>query len=106
MEHLKTTKPKARKKHQCDYCQGIVEKGEIYQRDVFVTEGTVYNWISHLYCEKLSEKMQAHDDYNTNEGVSHGQFEQFVYEECKERGFTSLTFLQKIAFLGKEFGLQ
>ena len=44
---------KANKKHECDYCLGDIEKGELYKVSTLKYDD-VYRWKSHRECEFLA----------------------------------------------------
>lgn len=67
--------PIARKQHRCDYCSGIIEKGEKYQNDTIVFDGSIYTWKSHLHCMHLTSEMHG---YETDEGLNPDDFQRWI----------------------------
>ena len=67
METLSNSKPKARKDHRCDYCGGVVNKGEIY------------TWKAHLSCTKLANDLNMFEE--SSEGVTDADFQEYVAEK-------------------------
>lgn len=56
MEILSTNKYKARQKHRCGYCNGIIEIGEEYESSFIVDGGSNWVWKNHLSCSELVTK--------------------------------------------------
>lgn len=79
IEILCTHQPIARKEHHCDYCDGIIHKGEKYERSAVKFDGEVYTWKSHLYCSSLARKIEPID-----EGVGEEDFEIWIDEYVHE----------------------
>lgn len=75
MEELSRTQPIARKQHRCDFCAGIIEKGEKYDHSTYSSNGSVYTWKSHLHCLALTSEMDCNED-----GISSDDFEEWVHE--------------------------
>ena len=48
--------PIARKQHKCNFCGGIIEKGEKYDNATLEFDGTVYTWKSHLHCLNIASE--------------------------------------------------
>lgn len=53
IEVLKTTEPKARKRHKCDFCHGVIPKGAHYHNSTNLYDGDVWTWKNHKHCQKL-----------------------------------------------------
>lgn len=53
---------KARKKHSCSYCNGIIEKGEIYEHSVLKHDGEIYDWDAHKKCQFISTELYEYID--------------------------------------------
>ena len=50
-ETIKELHPVARKPHRCDWCGGIIEKGEEYVRNTLKYDNEApYDWCSHKDC--------------------------------------------------------
>ena len=54
MKALSIKRPKAKKQHVCDFCGLKIEIGEVYELQNNVNEGTIYQWKSHLECNKIA----------------------------------------------------
>lgn len=74
------TEPIARKDHRCDYCNGIIPKGEKYNRDGLVYDGTATTWKSHMFCQGLVNRLV--DWSEVDDGVDADYFHEMVFHEC------------------------
>lgn len=79
METLKETNPIARKEHKCMYCNGIINKGQRYNRQTIAFDGSVYDWICHEECLELSGLLDMTASF-LDEGVSEDGFHRCVEE--------------------------
>ncbi|MDB0600304.1 hypothetical protein PL373_13270 [Tenacibaculum maritimum] len=79
METLTNTTPKARKEHQCNFCGGIIEKGEVYQSQTNVYEGDIYTWKSHTTCQQIVRELNMFEEADDN-GVCDGMFSEYINE--------------------------
>lgn len=68
--------PIARKQHKCNFCGGIIEKGEKNDNATLEFDGTVYTWKSHLHCLNIASEI---DDYD-EEGISEDDFATWINE--------------------------
>lgn len=71
---------KANKNHTCDYCLGIIKKGELY-RVATLKFDDVYRWKSHRECEFLAGEFHRSglfEDYGN--GMVQEDFEECVEE--------------------------
>jgi len=78
---LEPTKTKANKQHQCNYCLGVIEKGESYERSVHIYDD-LYTWKSHLKCSDIASKLKMFD--YADEGVTHDYFYESIIEEYRQ----------------------
>lgn len=78
---LRTNKPKARKKHVCNFCFGIIKKGEVYANQVNVHDNELYHWKSHKKCSLIANKLNMYDDV---EGLDADSFQEFIHCEYNE----------------------
>ena len=62
METLNNTTPKARKEHQCNFCEHKINKGEVYNSQTNVYEGDIYTWKSHTRCAEIASELRMFDD--------------------------------------------
>lgn len=63
MDTLSQSRPKARKDHTCNYCNGKIKAGEIYENSTHVYDGEIYTWKNHLDCHKLAVELDMFEDY-------------------------------------------
>ena len=45
MKVLRLIKPIANKEHKCMFCGGIIKKGEQYERQTNINDGSIYDWV-------------------------------------------------------------
>lgn len=76
METISTSTPKARKQHRCNFCEGVIEKGEAHDQQTNKHDGVVYQWRAHFRCSKIANTLN-------------------MYEYCDE-GLTGETFYERI----------
>lgn len=57
IETLDRKERKANKEHHCDFCSGIIEKGEVYDWSKNICDGELYEWKSHKKCSFLCSKL-------------------------------------------------
>jgi len=82
MESLKTSKPKARKKHTCNFCHETINSGEVYDNQTNIYDGELYTWKSHLKCSEISQKLKMYE--NCDEGVTDNDFYDYINEAFAE----------------------
>ncbi|TDQ27664.1 hypothetical protein [Tenacibaculum caenipelagi] len=80
METLNSSKPKARKEHRCNFCWGVIPKGEVYESQTNVYEGTIYTWKAHTSCQDIARELKMFEDAGS-EGVCDGMFSEYINEE-------------------------
>lgn len=110
METLQqATETKSVKEHKCDFCCGIIKKGEIYLRSTHKMDGDIYSWKTHEHCAELAHKLHMYDD--CDEGLTTENFIENVKEEYKEimsktqtelyesKGFTYPPFAEQLVFV-------
>lgn len=108
---LGATKPKARKDHRCDFCNQIIPKGSVYEKDTYIGDDGLYRWKNHVYCRELAAKLKWFEDWD--EGLTGDGFREGVFEEYKEimtaEGFysihTPITFQERLDKVLKHYGL-
>ena len=81
METLKTVNPIARKEHTCDYCGCKICVGERYERATILFEGTIYDWVSHECCSKITHELKMFDGYD---GLNSEEFRENINEYVSE----------------------
>lgn len=71
---------KARKKHSCSYCNGIIEKGEIYEHSVLKYAGEIYDWDAHKECKFISTELYEYID--PWDGMTEDDFQEGCRDFC------------------------
>lgn len=89
---LKLVRPKAKKQHKCNYCNGTIEVGEVYSRSTHVYDGDLYEWKSHDKCQFLASELRMFED--VDEGVTMDYFMESVNEAYR----TLFTFETQASF--------
>ncbi|MFM7008628.1 MAG: hypothetical protein ACKO0Z_04755 [Betaproteobacteria bacterium] len=72
----------ARKRHQCDFCLGWIEKGEKYIRSTIVGDGQIWTWISHIECDKITKSLNLFDYFR--DGIDCNSFQETINEYVEE----------------------
>ena len=80
MEIISMKVVKARKAHVCEYCLHSIQKGEVYNHDIF-KDSSIYTFNSHVNCRLLAEKLNWFDglDGLTSDGFEDSVDEYFYY---------------------------
>lgn len=81
MDILSNRKSKARKDHRCDFCHSMIEKGEVYDRQV-VKDQQLYTWKTHLDCTQIAHKLNMYQ--NAADAGYDGVNDDFFMEEINE----------------------
>lgn len=71
----------ARKSHRCDYCGKNIEKGEEYDYQKSVCDGTFYEWRAHLACTHVASAIWDYVD--PDEGMGDQEFVDGCQEVCR-----------------------
>ena len=74
--------PTAKKPHKCDYCEELINLGEIYMNS-FIIGDYPYTWKNHLSCHQLCNTLNLFKDAG-DEGVSNEYFWDSVIDKHKE----------------------
>lgn len=74
---LSTKKQKARVNHICNFCNLLIRKNDIYNKQVFRNRSEIYNFKSHNHCLKLSVFIFV----KIGKNVEHDEFVNFINEE-------------------------
>lgn len=78
-ETIKELHPVARKPHRCDWCGGIIEKGEQYVRHTLKYENEPpYDWCSHKDCDEIVGVLDMSQVCADNDGISADDFSEIV----------------------------
>lgn len=72
---------KAKKEHICDYCGEVIKKGEIYDWQKNIYDGTFYEWRIHLACSRVATAIWDYVD--PDEGMSDQDFVDGCKEVCQ-----------------------
>ena len=70
----------ARKPHRCDYCGEWINKGEKYDYQKNIFDGTFYEWHTHLACSRIASAIWDYCD--PDEGMSDQVFQDGCQEVC------------------------
>ncbi len=76
MKTISRSEPKARKDHRCDFCNGVIPKGETYKHQSNVFDGKIYQWKSHFRCTEIADKLNMYDD--VSEGLTGDDFQETI----------------------------
>ena len=78
IEHRNRT---ARKPYVCDYCGEKIEKGEVYDFYKGKYDGRIFDWHSHLKCQRVADAIWDYCD--PDEGMDEDQFQDGCQEVCQ-----------------------
>ena len=81
VELIESSIKKARKSHRCDYCGEIIEKGEEYDYQKNIFDGTFYEWHTHLACSHVASAIWDYVD--PDDGMSDQDFMDGCQEVCQ-----------------------
>ena len=70
----------ARKEYSCDYCGGKIKKGETYDYYKGKCDGYLFDWHSHLACQRVAEAIWDYCD--PDDGMDEDQFQDGCAEVC------------------------
>lgn len=71
----------ARKEHQCDYCNEVIQKGEKYEWAKLTNGENLYEWKNHLRCGFISRELWSFID--PDEGMTENDFNEGCAEFCR-----------------------
>lgn len=116
MTTLSSKLVRAKKKHRCDYCGGIIHEKELYKNTAHVYDGQAYSHKSHKYCDELTHQLNMWQDPDVRqEGLSMDWFQEMVVDKFNHLTSYMLTIdvksylsevnslLDKLAFRDKMF---
>lgn len=69
---------KANKGHRCNWCHGIIQKGEEYEYSTHKNDGEIYTWKNHLKCHELVDGINMWD--YADDGLSDDNFGEALQE--------------------------
>ena len=90
---ISSTRPKARKKHRCEFCMGLIQPGEHYHRKTDVTDGRMYTLKVCEPCEDITFEVWTYFGCQYEEGVS--------TEDVRDWAIEHPTRLDAVAFLAR-----
>ena len=71
----------ARKEYSCDYCGKKIEKGETYHHYKGKCDGHLFDWRSHLSCQRVADAIWEYCD--PYDGMDEDQFQDGCAEVCQ-----------------------
>jgi len=98
---LRSDNVKARKEHRCNYCSGVIFKGEVYENSACASDGRVYTWKAHLDCVWIALKLKMFEEEN----LTGDDFIEWIHEEYITLGGESkkLPFKDRLSFVIKHY---
>jgi len=78
MEIIRESTPIARKDHKCNFCGGIIPKGEKYMYAVLKYDD-MYIWKNHFRCSKIASQLDMFD--NCSDGLTGEDFQECIKDE-------------------------
>lgn len=73
----------ARKPHGCDWCCGLIEKGEKYEWSKYIFDGDFNEWHSHLSCSRIASAIWDYVDPGWDEGMSQDEYMEGCQDICQ-----------------------
>lgn len=99
MEVLQEKTRTAAKLHRCDYCYGIIEKGDSYNNSTLVADGEIWTWKSHVHCQELALKLNMFAECY-GEGLTADDFQETITEEYRKivglQGILDVSFQERL----------
>ena len=97
MDVLSSTTPKARKDHQCNYCEETIPEGQIYHNHICVQD-SIYQWKTHVNCQKLSNEFwRSFPEWlDSSYGMTTEDF-----NECLNQAVSELENAEEVIYLSK-----
>ena len=71
---------KARKEHQCDYCDKTINKGEEHIVATY-KDDYIYTWRTCDRCKPYVDEAFNNKDYDWSDGMGWQDFHDYMYEE-------------------------
>lgn len=81
-ETISSTWRKARKDHECSFCNHRIHKGERYRFDVLKYDGEMFTWKAHEKCNYIA--IEIWDYVDPDEGMSEEDFQQAVCDISRD----------------------
>ena len=80
IETISRSRPKARKEHRCDYCNGTIQIGETYEWSTLINDdGNIYDWKNHPRCSEIAQQLNMYD--YCDEGLTQDAFCELIEDE-------------------------
>lgn len=86
VEVIRNKQHVAKKTHTCMFCNGKIEAGTRYERSTCVYDGVVYDWASHIACDKVASALRMYDRIYSD-GLDGDQFREFIDEYVYEKHY-------------------
>ena len=74
---------KARKKHECDFCDKKINAGEEYTRATY-KEDIIYDWITCDRCKRYVDEAFKNKEYDWSDGMGWQDFHDYMWEEHRD----------------------
>lgn len=74
---------KARKEHQCDYCDKIISVGEEHTVATY-KDDYIYDWRTCDRCKPYVDEAFSNKDYDWSDGMGWQDFRDYMYEEHRD----------------------
>lgn len=87
MTVLSETRPVARKIHYCDFCGGVIAKGQKYLKQVNVIDGDFGVWKCHEECQNVAHQLCMYDDCDPDYGINDEIFCGFIYDYVRDEHY-------------------
>lgn len=81
IEEICTQMRKARKKHRCSYCHGVIQPGERYEHYTGKYDGEIYVWKAHEACMFVAQEIWEYAD--PDDGMDHDAFTEACCDVCR-----------------------
>ena len=84
---LKESYPVARKEHRCSLCGRTIKPGEKYHRQTLVYDGSPYDWVEDLDCQRATDVVCERLDffgYDREDGLTNDVFNEEIWEILTE----------------------
>lgn len=102
MEIISQETRKAHKEHQCDWCYGVIEKGETYDHASCKQDGDVYTWKNHKRCMEIAHELRMFDecdDYGLDSDSFVEYINEYYFRLIDENDTTVRTFSERLDFV-------
>lgn len=73
---------RAKKQHSCDWCGRSIQKGDVYNYQKYIYDGSILEWHAHLACSRVVTAIWDYAD--PDEGMNSDEFYENCSEVCRE----------------------